>query len=358
MRVALILCGQLRTFALTRCVVQRIKELYSCDVFMGVDSNNLLRNAANRSGDRPTQVKAISEAVDFVDPIESYVFDEDEFKSSLAHARVNPQVSIPLTRPDTASIEQLVTRDGSHWKIKKLFDDSMQVRPAYNMQPDEITILLRQYFLVDKCYEMLLRHMKTTGATYDVVMRLRFDQLLWGDDGKVWTFEGEYDGCEVDELGMPLYTPGNIDLFNTTYASSNIEMVNQDPNTISVIGCGQVMTYAYANDFFWTHGMDLTETMGAFYNNLPGIINQANKEHGCYAGATIEHCFLRYLVRNGVNIKRSNLDGLPVRELASTRGTARSESGRRVADAPASQDPIRAVTRARIRPDLRLLRYE
>ena len=44
MKLAIILCGQIRTFNLTKWILQNIKNKYNCDIFMGIDPNNLQQN--------------------------------------------------------------------------------------------------------------------------------------------------------------------------------------------------------------------------------------------------------------------------------------------------------------------------
>ena len=41
MKIAILLCGQIRTFELTKWTLESIKNKYDCDIFMGIDSNNL-----------------------------------------------------------------------------------------------------------------------------------------------------------------------------------------------------------------------------------------------------------------------------------------------------------------------------
>ena len=44
MKLAIILSGQIRSFNLTKWILQNIKNKYNCDIFMGINPNNLHQN--------------------------------------------------------------------------------------------------------------------------------------------------------------------------------------------------------------------------------------------------------------------------------------------------------------------------
>jgi len=293
MRVALILSGQIRTFDVAKCVIQRIKDKYPCDVFMGIDPNNLHQNEYENSRD-PTADEVVQGVKNFVGPVQSYVFDEEEFDKSYSRAksRLLTHMRIPKR---TEPRKELVAMNGVHWEISKLFDDSKEVYDRGYVDPDHFLVIFRQYFLVNECYKMLLDHIKSNSANYDVIVRLRFDQIIWSGESKQWV------------AGQ------SIEKYHADYAASDISFVEQETNTISVFGCGQIETYAYANDQFWTHGMDLVQNMSTFYDNLPDTISRSHREHGIYAGGNIEHYFLRHLLDHGISLKKTNLSGQFVR---------------------------------------------
>ena len=170
--------------------------------------------------------------------------------------------------------------------------------------------IFRQYFLVNECYKMLINHINSTDTKYDVIIKLRFDQIIWSGS-EPWAAN---DNCILNKNGDPCYNQNNIDLFKSISKNVDSDFISQDYNTLSVFGCGTIKTYAYVNDQFWTHGMDLVEKMSMFYDNLIDIINQSNKEHSIYSGANIEHYFLRHLFNNNINIKKTNIAGRFIRE--------------------------------------------
>ena len=156
---------------------------------------------------------------------------------------------------------------------------------------------------------MLVDHINKYNNSYDIIIKLRFDQLIWSDT-EIWK---SYN-CKINKNGDLYYDQENIDLIKSIAENIDIEFINQKNNMLSVFGCGTIKTYAYVNDQFWTHGMDLIEKMSKFYENLIDIINQSNKEHSIYSGANIEHYFLRYLFNNNINIQQTNISGRFIRE--------------------------------------------
>lgn len=308
MKIAIILCGQIRTFNLTKWILQTIKNEYDCDIFMGIDPNNLHQNE-NLNDKQSTKAQVIEQSIEFVNPKQTYIFDETEFNKSFKNLNFYMQRNIPK---ETTSSEELITKTNTFWKINKPVDESKTNFKKSINHIDNYTKIFRQYFLVNECYKMLINHINSANTKYDIIIKLRFDQLIWTDS----EFWASNHNCKVNKHGDPCYNQDNIDLFKSITKNIDIEFINQEHNMLSVFGCGTIKTYAYVNDQFWTHGMDLIEKMSKFYENLIHIINLSNKEHSIYSGANIEHYFLRYLFNNNINIQKTNISGRFIREFA------------------------------------------
>lgn len=307
MKLAIILCGQIRTFNLIKWILQNIKNKYNCDIFMGIDPNNLHQHEY-LNNKNTTEKEIIDQTIEFVKPKQLYIFNETQFNASFNNLNFYMQRNVPN---ETTRTQELITKHDTLWQIHKPFDDSKSKYTSLNINKSEYIKIFRQYFLVNECYKMLVDHINEYNNSYDIIIRLRFDQLIWSDT-EIWK---SYN-CKISENGDLYYNQDNIDLIKSIAENIDIEFINQKNNMLSVFGCGTIKTYAYVNDQFWTHGMDLIEKMSKFYENLIDIINQSNKEHSIYSGAVIEHYFLRYLFNNNVNIQKTNISGIFIREFS------------------------------------------
>ena len=308
MKVAIILCGQIRTFNLTKWILQSIKNKYNCDIFMGIDPNNLHQHE-NLNNKNTTEKEIIDQTIEFVKPKHLYIFDEIQFNSSFNKLNFYMQRNIPNK---ILSTQELIIKEQNIWKINKPFDDTNSEYKSFNLIKNNYIKIFRQYFLVNECYKMLVDHINEYNNSYDIIIKLRFDQLIWSDT-EIWR---SYN-CKINKNGDLYYNQDNIDLIKSIAENIDIEFINQKNNMLSVFGCGTIKTYAYVNEQFWTHGMDLIEKMSKFYENLIDIINQSNKEHSIYSGANIEHYFLRYLFNNNIDIQKTNISGRFIREFGS-----------------------------------------
>lgn len=305
MKIAIILCGQIRTFNLTKWILQNIKNKYNCDIFMGIDPNNLHQHE-DLNNKNTTEKEIIDQTIEFVKPKHLYIFDEIQFNASFNKLNFYMQRNIP---EKTTRTQDLITGHDTVWQIHKPFDDTNSEYKSFNLIKNQYIKIFRQYFLVNECYKMLVNHINEYNNSYDIIIKLRFDQLIWSDT-EIWK---SYN-CKINKNGDLYYIQDNIDLIKSIAKNIDIEFINQKNNMLSVFGCGTIKTYAYVNDQFWTHGMDLIEKMSKFYENLIDIINQSNKEHSIYSGANIEHYFLRYLFNNNINIQKTNISGRFIRE--------------------------------------------
>jgi hypothetical protein len=314
MKIAIILSGQLRTFNLCKWGIKSIKSQYDCDIFMGIDPNQSIQNE-NWNTKKVIEKNIIDDAINFVQPTQSYIFNESNFDKSFKSFDLNEHGKIPPI--NATSNEKLFTETDTHWEIQKPFDDSISVNlpvtKISNSQNNEI--LFRQYFLVKECYKMLINHINSTKTKYDTVIRLRLDMLIWSrrnpnEDFPFNKFIGDHPNY---------YQEHNIDLFKSIYKDMYFDFRKQDPNTVSTFKLAKIPngTYICLSDEFWTHGMDLIEKMIKFYDNLADIINQVKKEHHLLHGGNIEHYFLRFLFNNNVkirNIYKQNIYGQLIRE--------------------------------------------
>jgi hypothetical protein len=314
MKIAILLCGQLRTFDMCKWNVKNmLQDRYDCDVFMSIDKNNS-HQLENLNSNISTNNEYIKEAIDFIKPIKYYIVDDNAFNKDFNSFKMDPIIKFP-SKSQQLIDKHIIKSD----IIETDFTNSEYLKfkkPFYNTSENQYSVWykkmylkeLRQYFTVSQCYKMVIDHIRNTGIKYDLVIRLRFDQLIWSENDDWLSM------CEKNRENGPVYNKNNIDIIKNTSAQASLKLVISEENTISVFGGGIVKTYGYVNDFFWMHGIDLIQTMSQFYNKMFRIINQTHREHMPYSGANIEHIFLRFIFENNIKIKRTKIAGRIVRE--------------------------------------------
>ena len=171
MKVALLLTGQLRTYRMCKYIVKHcIIDRYDTDVFMSIDVPNNQQNEWRGSSD-DTPENDILDAISWFQPVKYIVTREHDH--SLADSVYD-------------KLSEFVTR----WRLRLLFV---------------------QYANVKKAYQLLQQH----GTNYDLVIRMRFDQILWNLD-KVILHESL-------EKSNQVATPFTL-AFDTLYNKVNIDI--------------------------------------------------------------------------------------------------------------------------------------
>ena len=72
MKVALLITGQLRTWKMTRYLVDNIKKKYDTDIFLSIDKNNNLQHEHKNNHTLSNQHE-LDEAIQYYQPIDSFI---------------------------------------------------------------------------------------------------------------------------------------------------------------------------------------------------------------------------------------------------------------------------------------------
>ena len=293
MRVAVLLTGNLRSWRLCGQVLKNcLLSRYDCDVFMSVDLDNTLQCV----GENPSsfsKTTELEEAINFYKPIKVYSgcgYTENLFESiSSDIVHIVPEAPCPE-----------VSLKGSAYHIMELAKNANFLKAK--LAKESLKILFEQYFYCKKAYELLEAHMKEQTVSYDLVLRIRFDQLLWSDaDSSPVKF------FQTNSKGV-IYSEKNIEIAKSV--SITFQLDEPEVDEICVFGCGVHHNYVYVNDQFWAHGPDMIAYIKNFYSSLPVIIDSCSTSYPFF-GASIEHFFFLYL--RGKKIMRSKLSGIFVR---------------------------------------------
>ena len=251
MKVAVLLTGQLRTIKMLKKLHFNSLILpYNADVFLGIDLNNKYQ-CEYKNSTIETPIEETNKAIEFFKPINSFIFND--------------------------------------------------------MEP--CNLLFRQYYVVKKTYEMVKIHSDDNNITYDLIIRLRFDQLIFSEEVHI------PDEIYNNELKTVLYNQYNTDILNHYSMGKKFIFEEVNDNTIYVFGFGDFKHYKYANDQFFYHNHTLLETMMNFYDNIDHIMKYCDTNKIGNDGALIECIFYLYITQfNNIILKKSNINGIFIRQ--------------------------------------------
>lgn len=267
MKIALLLTGQLRTVDVCKHILKyALIDKYDVDVYMAIDTSNDIQDVYRNSIGK-TSAGAIAEAVQFFQPVDLFVSSVYDYKDEI--------------------------------------DAGTQVLLKSYIAERYLQLILRQYYFVHKCYQM----MKSSGRCYDHIMRVRFDQFLWTDKTAL-AFETMK--CTSGDIAKQ-----NIDITKLidVVKPLTFELDQATARTIRVLGLGQVHGYSYVNDQFLSHGSDINEVMSQFYSEIPKILVECTKTFFPNRGCVIEHVLHNFLCKYYVKVEKSVFNGVFVREV-------------------------------------------
>lgn len=255
-KIALLLTGQLRTIDITKYLYKNaLISKYDTDVFLSIDLNNSFQNAHKNSSVKTNHIYA-DEIINYFNPVDYFILDN--------------------------------------------FDEDFNENNCFK-------ILFEQYYVVYHAYKMLIAHINKTGKYYDIVIRLRFDQLIWSPDVDISLLFNDKQNVSYNEKNKTLI---NEITYNQKFVFNNIQN-----NSIYLLGFGDYKHYKYANDQFWYHNMSIINIMAKFYNNINKLIKFAHKNNIGNQGALIECVLYHYLINNNIIINKADINGIFLREL-------------------------------------------
>lgn len=257
MKVAVLLTGQLRTFEMVKYLHMNSLILkYDADVFIGINLNNQYQ-CEYKNSTAKTNVSDVIKIKNFFKPIDTFILNDD---SDLYQGKPNP-------------------------------------------------LVFRQYYVVKNTYRMLKIYSENNNIKYDLIIRLRFDQLLYSKEVPI---EPKIYDIQLKKV---LYNQDNIDILKNYTLDKKFIFEEINDNTIYVFGFGEFKHYHYANDQFFYHNHSLLEKMFEFYDNILNIMNYCDKKNIGNKGARIECIFYLYIRQfNNINLKKSNIHGIFIRE--------------------------------------------
>jgi hypothetical protein len=272
MKIALLLTGQLRTVDMVKYLhMNSIIKKYDVDVFLSMDLNNS-KQCLYENNIEYTNLEKIKKIISFFKPIDYYICNDysKEFQ-----------------------------------KIQK---KNIEIGTISNIN-NHFMLLFEQYYIVKQAYKLLKEHIKKTNTKYDLIIRLRFDQFIWTDES--------HDIIQLINKTVDnkiIYNSDNIELLNKISENQTINFNKPNDKVIYLLGFGDFCHYKYANDQFWFHNSILIDVISRFYDNIYKLLFSAIKNDTGNCGAMIEHLWYTYLVNNNINIQKSNVSGVFVRE--------------------------------------------
>lgn len=302
MHIAIILTGQLRTVELTKYFHKKMFG-NNVDYYLSIDTDNETQllyqnNINNSSSDK------INEIINFYNPKKYYVGTDadkniiyDDYKNLINN-------KIFFEDKNTAEEQEMINKILIKNNIfQKLYHEKNKNKNCVQLSETALKGIFRQYYFVNKGYELLNEYSEENNISYDLVMRLRFDMIFIDDTIEQMNF--------IKEKNQIKYCDENIELIR----SSTIPILKLDnclTNTIDIIGYGVYENYIYVNDFYWTHGNDLIKIMSKYYSEMNNIIKKCAETMFPIYGASIEHYLACFLFNNNVNLSLTKLNRLNI----------------------------------------------
>lgn len=262
MKVALLITGQLRTYKLCRNFIKKsIIDMYDTDVFLSIDTNNVL-NCNPEHPTHETKTSDVEDAIQFYSPVDHWVCD---------------------------SYNEVFNCDK-----KRLRPLSISILPL-----DRYKLVFEQFYLVKNAYRMLKTHIEKTGVHYDIVIRTRFDTVLYPHDCHIST---RY--IHTSFPNMLLY---NLNMDTKTITDTDL---NLQPPTNAEVGVANFFIngqYSCVDEHVWVHSHSNIETMYSYYDTLFDIVNEISVElPGFVNKAYAEIFFHIFLQKNSLQPIRNN----------------------------------------------------
>ena len=273
------LTGQLRTVEFTKRILR--DTFKDADFFLSVDRDNSTQNAYQNSV-QPTSRGQAEEICAYFQPRSAYVGSglpsdwANAFERRIylvSHHNSGGEVFSPksIAEQNIFSYDpRFAKKIVSVWQFRKL---------------------LQQYFYVHKAAELIKAEEDKALKKYDLIVRLRFDQLLYPIPP------------DPELISRMAYTEDNVQHVNTRDYSLDIDYSPVRDDQVVAMGYGQCGNYFYVNDQHFVAKRDAAMKVASFYSSLPAVIKQCIRED-CYptARAQMEYFYAKFLCGLGLEV--------------------------------------------------------
>jgi hypothetical protein len=236
MKVALVITGQLRTYNLCKHIIKGgIIDRYDTDVFLSIDKSNTYQwDYLNPT--KLTEDNDIRDAIAFFNPCEYYICEsyDEIYKEHIKELNVS---------------------------------DPTRLTPLKNYRP-----IFEQYYMVKQGYTLLINHIEKTGKHYDIVVRMRFDTIIWPKSVSIPS-DMLYEMSPGHQTSYIKYNTRTRDKIIDISKNFNISLDVPLANEISVVNWCNNGNESWVNEQFWIHSSELITTVHKYYDELFGIIN-------------------------------------------------------------------------------------
>lgn len=314
MKIALLITGQPRTFELCKWFHKYFFIDDNCDIFLSVDKNNATQLLYKNNTKYLTEEK-FQDIINFYNPV-SYFTNNDNTEDDIQKYFGKHCSSVNYYKydeQDNNKINEYIIANDTNNTIKfnnVIYNINTKLTSTY--EASHLKLLYRQYYFLSKAYELLHNYIEKTNVHYDIIIRLRFDHIIWSQNFEL-THIHKFDVVNnvVHDIA---YTNKNIKLIQSIVENNDVNLVKSKinfddikTNCINVIGGGVYKNYSYVNDYFWTHGEDLIFKMQLFFLNFNTIINNTLLTGFPVYGAGIEHFFSVFLFENDIIINKTKM---------------------------------------------------
>lgn len=322
-KTAVVLTGQLRTIEHTKKVIR--DTFPDADFFLSIDRDNRLQCAGLNQTDT-TEDQAVQRVIEYFQPRGVYVnsgLPEDYRSPDVLRKtfRVTkyPEARSALTYQDYRQGRVFSKRGRRFHRFFHRLEDALVpwVHPklrglvfdgySYLVEVPH-TILFEQYFYVHQGFQLVKSFEKTSGQLYSTVVRLRFDQLVFGPE----TYPLVKDHTR--------FTPENLAFMERFEGGLRLDFSSLGDRDIVVFGFGSFHHYYMVCDQHFVVNRQGFEALTQFYPDLHGLVMKCVEENAYPTHeARIEHFFARWLSQHGFSLRNATdlgYGGMFIRALA------------------------------------------
>lgn len=294
MKIAVLLTGQLRTIDFTKKILR--DSFQGADFFLSIDRNNEQQNLPLNST-KATSDDKVKLAIDYFQPKNYFINNglPESFKNKFRFpiyfvSKHNAKNNLPnyenylsgkIYQASQGFLPKIILRSG----FKKLFE---------------------QYFYVKQAFKIMQKYELDQGFQYDIVVRLRFDQLI-------------YNSETIKRLHPRMgYNPENIAHANDSSLAISISLGDIPEGNAVVFGHGNNGNYYIINDQHFIAKRRTALAISCFYDELANIINKSISTN-CYPThyAQVEYFFCNHMINHGIKLIKSeslNYGGMFIRD--------------------------------------------
>lgn len=283
MKIAILLTGQLRTIEYTKKILR--DSFPGADFFLSIDMDNSQQNVY-KNAVIETNKNHVEYIVKFFNPREFYSGSglDDEWMQKF-------EKSFYFVSHHKKSKKYLTVED---YLLGNIFQENNSLLPKVILLKS-FKKLFEQYFYLKKAIDLMINFEIENKFQYDLIIRLRFDQLI-------------YTSQSIERLFERMkYTEENISFVNNDDFAISLDFSSLGRDEVVVFGWGHNNNYFIVNDQHFVAKRSVGIYISNIYESLAEIILDSIVKNLYPARrAHMEYFFAEYLKKRNIKLRSSS----------------------------------------------------